>query len=146
LSHISSPFCSSYFRDGISWTSCPDWPWATILPISASQVTRIIGMDHWHPAPKHFWEKDIMNILRTLKLAFMSLQCLHLYSKAQCYKHSFWGVSLLPSFPSWMTLFTIQDSLRQASSTQVRHNLLVLMAVLLLLCSYLFAGLQVPWC
>jgi hypothetical protein len=25
----------------------PDWPWAMILCISASQVFRIIGMGHW---------------------------------------------------------------------------------------------------
>jgi hypothetical protein len=30
-------------------TVCPDWSWSKILPISASQVTRITGMSHWHP-------------------------------------------------------------------------------------------------
>jgi hypothetical protein len=32
-------FCSGYFGDGISWSICPAWP--VILPISASQVSRI---------------------------------------------------------------------------------------------------------
>jgi hypothetical protein len=33
--------------DEVSWTFCPSWPQTTNLPISASQVARIIGMDHW---------------------------------------------------------------------------------------------------
>jgi hypothetical protein len=40
-------FCSGYFGVGIPWTICPGWPWTTILPISASQIARIIGMSHW---------------------------------------------------------------------------------------------------
>jgi hypothetical protein len=31
---------------------CLCWPGATILPISASQVARITGVSHWHPALK----------------------------------------------------------------------------------------------
>jgi hypothetical protein len=34
---------------GILWTICPDWPQTAIL-ISASQVTRIIGISHWRQA------------------------------------------------------------------------------------------------
>jgi hypothetical protein len=30
--------------NGVSTTFCPDWPWTTTLPISASQVARITGM------------------------------------------------------------------------------------------------------
>jgi hypothetical protein len=40
LSHTSSPFCSSYFGNGIWQTICPGWPQTIILPISASQVAR----------------------------------------------------------------------------------------------------------
>jgi hypothetical protein len=36
LSHNSSPFCSGYFRDGVSRTICPGWPWTKALLISAS--------------------------------------------------------------------------------------------------------------
>jgi hypothetical protein len=50
LSHTSSPFCSGYFGDGISWTICPGWLQTMILLISASQVSRIIGMSHQCPA------------------------------------------------------------------------------------------------
>jgi hypothetical protein len=50
MSHTSSPFCSSYFGDGDSRTICPGWPQTLILTISASQVARIIGVSHWHPA------------------------------------------------------------------------------------------------
>jgi hypothetical protein len=49
LSHTSSPFCSGYFGDGLLnylW----GWPQPEILLISASQVTRIIGMSHWQLA------------------------------------------------------------------------------------------------
>jgi hypothetical protein len=32
LSHVSSPSCSGYFRDGVSWTFCPGWP-QTLHPL-----------------------------------------------------------------------------------------------------------------
>jgi hypothetical protein len=32
---------------GVSWTLSPVWPWSTFLPISTSQVARIIGVNHW---------------------------------------------------------------------------------------------------
>jgi hypothetical protein len=48
LSHTSSPFCSCYFRDGVSWTICLGWPGTVILHILASQVDRIAGVSHWH--------------------------------------------------------------------------------------------------
>jgi hypothetical protein len=46
LSWTSSPFCYGYFGDGLSQTICLSWPHTMILRISASQVTRIIGMSH----------------------------------------------------------------------------------------------------
>jgi hypothetical protein len=46
LSPMSSPFCSVYFGDGVSWTVCMGWPWTMILLISASQVARITCMSH----------------------------------------------------------------------------------------------------
>jgi hypothetical protein len=55
LSHDANPFCSGYFGVGISQTICPDWPKTTILPISVSQVARIAGISHWHPALCHSW-------------------------------------------------------------------------------------------
>jgi hypothetical protein len=45
LSNTSSPFCSGYFGDGISQTICMGWSWTVILPVLASQVARIIGMN-----------------------------------------------------------------------------------------------------
>jgi hypothetical protein len=38
--HTSSPLCSGYFGDGVSWTICLGWPWTEILLISVSQVAR----------------------------------------------------------------------------------------------------------
>jgi hypothetical protein len=35
---------------GVSWTFCLGWPQTMILLISTSQVARIIGMSHQHPA------------------------------------------------------------------------------------------------
>jgi hypothetical protein len=36
---------------GYFWrTICPGWPQTMILPISISQVARLIGVRHWHPA------------------------------------------------------------------------------------------------
>jgi hypothetical protein len=46
LGHSSSLFCSGCFGDGISETICLGWRWFAILLISASQVTRITGMNH----------------------------------------------------------------------------------------------------
>jgi hypothetical protein len=64
LSHSSSPFCSGYFGDEISWTICPGWPRTTIHLISASQVARITVMNHQHLAKNGcFW----INTLSALK-------------------------------------------------------------------------------
>jgi hypothetical protein len=49
LSHISSPFCSGYFGDGVSETICLGWPPTTILWISASPVARMTGRSHRCP-------------------------------------------------------------------------------------------------
>jgi hypothetical protein len=60
LSHSSRPFCSSYFEDRVLWTICQGWLWTTVLPISASQVTRITDISHQHPAHStffFFWQK-----------------------------------------------------------------------------------------
>jgi hypothetical protein len=46
LSHTSSLFCYGYFGDGILGTICPGWPRTAILPVSASQVSRITDMNH----------------------------------------------------------------------------------------------------
>jgi hypothetical protein len=35
---------------GVLRTICLGWSWTSILPISASQVARIIGMSHWRLA------------------------------------------------------------------------------------------------
>jgi hypothetical protein len=50
LIHVSNPFCSGYFGDGVSRTICPGWPQTEILQISASQVVRITSVSHWCPA------------------------------------------------------------------------------------------------
>jgi hypothetical protein len=49
LNHASSSFCSGYFRDGVSRTICLDCPRTTIF-LKCSQVARITGMGHKHPA------------------------------------------------------------------------------------------------
>jgi hypothetical protein len=38
----------------VSQTLCLDWPQTAILPISTSQVARITGMIHQHPATLYF--------------------------------------------------------------------------------------------
>jgi hypothetical protein len=43
-------FALIIFGDGVSRTICPGWPRTMILPISASQLARITGVSHWHPA------------------------------------------------------------------------------------------------
>jgi hypothetical protein len=46
LSHTSSPFCSGYFGDGVLRTICLGWLQTLILLISASQLARIIDVNH----------------------------------------------------------------------------------------------------
>jgi hypothetical protein len=43
-------FCEGFFEDRVSGTICPKWSQTLILLISASWVTRIIGMSHWRLA------------------------------------------------------------------------------------------------
>jgi hypothetical protein len=38
----------------VLWTLFLGWLWIAILLISASQVARITGVSHWHPAQQHF--------------------------------------------------------------------------------------------
>jgi hypothetical protein len=57
LSHISSPFCSGYFWDGVLQTICLVCLRTAILLISASQVARITRMSHWFSAFLAFWNK-----------------------------------------------------------------------------------------
>jgi hypothetical protein len=47
---LLSIFALVIFEDGVLRTSCLGWLWTLILPISASQVARITGVSHWHPA------------------------------------------------------------------------------------------------
>jgi hypothetical protein len=54
LSHTSSLFCSGYFGDEVSRTVCLGWPQTAILLISASQVTKIISVNHQHLAQNSF--------------------------------------------------------------------------------------------
>jgi hypothetical protein len=58
---LPRPFFSGYFGDGVSRTICRGWPQTSILPISASQVARILGVSHQHPAkcsPDWSWTWD----------------------------------------------------------------------------------------
>jgi hypothetical protein len=48
LNHISSPFYSDYFGDGVLSTICPSWPQTEILPISVSHVSRLIDVSNQH--------------------------------------------------------------------------------------------------
>jgi hypothetical protein len=42
--------CPGVGWDGISWTPCPGWSSAKTVLISASQVAKITGVSHRHPA------------------------------------------------------------------------------------------------
>jgi hypothetical protein len=63
LNHTSSPSCSDYFEDGISWSICLDWPRTESLLISASQVARITDMSHQCPAIYVLELAILMNLL-----------------------------------------------------------------------------------
>jgi hypothetical protein len=62
---------------GVSQTICPDWPQTKILPILASQVAKVTGMNHQHPAITQFenWENpqqtlfnSVSKVLRTFSV------------------------------------------------------------------------------
>jgi hypothetical protein len=48
-----------FFWDRVSQTICPGWLWATILLISASWVARITSVSYQHPAPLHFFLRQV---------------------------------------------------------------------------------------
>jgi hypothetical protein len=55
-------FCIGYFWDRVSRSLfAQGWLRTTILLLSASWVTRIIGMSHWHPAFFRFWIKESLH-------------------------------------------------------------------------------------
>jgi hypothetical protein len=62
-----------FSENGISWIICQGWPWSMILPISASQVARITGVSHWHPAITKYFLKHTKpkNLPRTLNLGWV---------------------------------------------------------------------------
>jgi hypothetical protein len=47
--------------DAVSWAFCPDWPWTTILLISASQVVRIAGISQQHLVLSIFCSTEVFN-------------------------------------------------------------------------------------
>jgi hypothetical protein len=52
LSHSTSPvFCGRIYQDRVLQSICLGWLQTAILLISASSVSRIIGVSHRHPAP-----------------------------------------------------------------------------------------------
>jgi hypothetical protein len=87
LEHIFSPGYSGYFRDGVPWTVCSDWPQTTIHLISASQEAKIIGVSHWC-------------LPGSMEYLFLSLQCqfVTLRLKWISYKQYFLGSCFLNLF------------------------------------------------
>jgi hypothetical protein len=55
LSHTSSPFFRWLFWIEVPLTICLSWPQTTVLPISASQVSRITSERHWYWWFAYFW-------------------------------------------------------------------------------------------
>jgi hypothetical protein len=72
FNHISSPFYSAYFGDGVSWTICPSWPPTSSLLILSSWVARITGVSQQYLALEfffrscHFSVKSIQGLLISL--------------------------------------------------------------------------------
>jgi hypothetical protein len=50
--HLQSILLCLFWRWSLT-TICPGWPQTVILPVSVSQVARIIGMSYWWPAWKN---------------------------------------------------------------------------------------------
>jgi hypothetical protein len=83
LSHTSSPFCSGCYGDEVSRTLCLGWPRLAILLISASQVARITGMSHQHPAPLHFYLPPALSPASHTKACHPWVAMFSLYPSAQ---------------------------------------------------------------
>jgi hypothetical protein len=77
VSHTSSPFCSGYFGEGVSWTICLGWCQTYILLLSAPSVARIAVMNHQHPALKHLIRWKESQLIELLKPAMYATQNLH---------------------------------------------------------------------
>jgi hypothetical protein len=65
----------------VSWTICLNWPQTAILLISASQVARITGVRHWHPANMDYFVWFLHNFKDVILqywggLVFSSILCL----------------------------------------------------------------------
>jgi hypothetical protein len=73
LIHTSNPFCSCYFGNRVSQTVYQDWPWTKIILIPTSQVARITGVSHWHPASLHFCGIIIFRHLWVIRGCFRML-------------------------------------------------------------------------
>jgi hypothetical protein len=54
LSLTSYTFCSGYFGDEVLQTICQGFSLSMMLPITASQEARIIGVSHKHPAVSQY--------------------------------------------------------------------------------------------
>jgi hypothetical protein len=52
-----NPFWSVYFGDRVLRIICPGWPSTIIFLISASQIARIIDVNHQHSAQKSTLKK-----------------------------------------------------------------------------------------
>jgi hypothetical protein len=91
MSHTSSPFCSSYFGDGVSWTIGPSWPIHAALLISASQVARITHVSR-------LCRSRVLNVFLTLTDQIYDLQ---IFSSIPWVCFSLWWMYLLMclSFP-----------------------------------------------
>jgi hypothetical protein len=55
--------CTTLTRDKVWWTPCLDWPQAVIIPISASQVTRIAGIIYQHLATTMSWLRTLRELM-----------------------------------------------------------------------------------
>jgi hypothetical protein len=85
LSHSSSPFCSGYFGDGVFQSICPGWSWNVIPTISASQLSRIIGMS---------------NICNSCLARMWLLEMQSLWTKVARMMRSYWSI-VSPKSYSW---------------------------------------------
>jgi hypothetical protein len=76
-------------------TVCLGWPWTLIVLVLSSQVARIIGMSHWHPAPflflmwhfiwlhRYFWP-NWGTVFLGLFWVYVSLVMLYFLSVYKC--------------------------------------------------------------
>jgi hypothetical protein len=118
LSQTSSPFCSGYFGDGVSRTTCLSWLQTKSLQISVSQVARITDVRHQCLSMQK--SSDLRDALGVLA-SFVIWSCFLLSSKTGNFSEVHFSKTILKQ--SWLSYFNARRSWIKLMAQVVQHCL-----------------------